>query len=275
MKRIISFLCILLLLSFPITNGFVSSAQETDTEVTAYIDVTQKASSTLDITLYIIPNRQMNITGMFFSINYASVFGYEYSEFPFIYNKDKQDTNFISDKRFSSATITNNPLLHGSFYYIWDSTSAVPIPAGEEITLATITLDIAEPAYTGTYIFSLSCSEFCCSVSVDGSDEIILEDVSVDTSSGVFPFYLEERPDTKYGDSNNDGEIDTKDLVLLRQYLANFNYDTGSSTVEIADGGDANGDNVIDTKDLVLLRRYLANYDYDTGTSTVTLGPQR
>lgn len=37
--------------------------------------------------------------------------------------------------------------------------------------------------------------------------------------------------------------------------------------------GDANGDGVVDSKDLSLLRRYLAAYDYSTGTSTVKLGP--
>lgn len=76
-----------------------------------------------------------------------------------------------------------------------------------------------------------------------------------------------------YGDANDDNSIDTKDLVLLRRYLANYNYDTNSSTVKIANGGDANGDGKIDTKDLVLIRRYLANYNYDTGSSTIVLGP--
>ena len=38
--------------------------------------------------------------------------------------------------------------------------------------------------------------------------------------------------------------------------------------------GDSNGDGKKDSKDIVLLKRYLANYDYDTGTSTVPLGPQ-
>lgn len=84
----------------------------------------------------------------------------------------------------------------------------------------------------------------------------------------------EKETTIRYGDANNDGNIDTKDLVLLRRYLANYNYDTNTSTVAITSGGDANGDGQIDTKDLVLIRRYLANYNYDTGSSGVPLGPQ-
>ena len=76
-----------------------------------------------------------------------------------------------------------------------------------------------------------------------------------------------------WGDANGDGEITTKDVVLLRRFLANFDDETGTSTVEIAIGADVNGDGEITTKDVVLLRRYLANYDDETGTSTVVLGP--
>ena len=39
-------------------------------------------------------------------------------------------------------------------------------------------------------------------------------------------------------------------------------------------GADVNGDGQINGQDVVLLRRYMANYDYDTGKSTIVLGPQ-
>ena len=38
--------------------------------------------------------------------------------------------------------------------------------------------------------------------------------------------------------------------------------------------GDANGDGEITSKDITLLRRYLASYDETTGSSTIVLGPQ-
>ena len=34
-----------------------------------------------------------------------------------------------------------------------------------------------------------------------------------------------------YGDANGDGQINMEDVILLRQYIANYNYETGSSTV--------------------------------------------
>ena len=37
--------------------------------------------------------------------------------------------------------------------------------------------------------------------------------------------------------------------------------------------GDANGDGEVNNKDIVRLKNYIANYDDDTGLSTVTLGP--
>jgi hypothetical protein len=81
-------------------------------------------------------------------------------------------------------------------------------------------------------------------------------------------------PEIMYGDANGDGAITTRDIVTIRQYLANYDYDTETSTVEVSAGADANGDGSITTRDIVIIRQYLANYDYDTETSTVVLGPQ-
>jgi hypothetical protein len=63
-------------------------------------------------------------------------------------------------------------------------------------------------------------------------------------------------------------------MVLLRQYIANYDYDTNTSSETVKPGADANGDNKIDMKDVVIIRQYIANFDYNTNTSTVVLGPQ-
>ncbi|MBQ9545431.1 MAG: dockerin type I repeat-containing protein, partial [Clostridia bacterium] len=55
-----------------------------------------------------------------------------------------------------------------------------------------------------------------------------------------------------FGDVNSDDAINTLDLTVLRQYLAD------SSTV-LSSGADVNGDDGIDTLDLTLLRQYLAD----------------
>lgn len=78
-----------------------------------------------------------------------------------------------------------------------------------------------------------------------------------------------------YGDANGDGEVNTKDIVTLREYLANLDFETGVSTVEISGGADANGDGEVNMKDIVLLGSYLANYDYESEESSVVLGPQK
>ena len=89
--------------------------------------------------------------------------------------------------------------------------------------------------------------------------------------------YFETRTvhiDVLWGDATGDGVVNGRDLVLLRQYLTKYDYETESSTVAVGAGCDANGDGVINGRDLVLLRQYLAGVDSETGESTVVLGPR-
>ena len=81
-------------------------------------------------------------------------------------------------------------------------------------------------------------------------------------------------PNIAYGDATGDGVIDGMDVIRLKKYLANYNYETGVSNVEISAGADATGDGIIDGMDVIRLKKYLANFNYETGTSTVPLGPQ-
>ena len=85
---------------------------------------------------------------------------------------------------------------------------------------------------------------------------------------------IKESALTDYGDANGDGVVDMSDITLLMQYMANYDYDTGTSTMEVGAGADANGDGTVDMSDITLLMQYMANYDYDTGSSTVILGPK-
>ena len=78
--------------------------------------------------------------------------------------------------------------------------------------------------------------------------------------------------ETECGDVNGDGEIDGRDVINTCSYLADYDFDTGSSGVEIKDGADANNDGTVDGRDVIMLCSYLANYDYDTGSSDVVLG---
>ena len=81
-------------------------------------------------------------------------------------------------------------------------------------------------------------------------------------------------PTVLYGDANGDGTVSINDVILIRKYLAELDYDTMISAVEISHGADANGDGTVNINDVVLIRKYLAEYDYDTESSSVILGPQ-
>ena len=92
-------------------------------------------------------------------------------------------------------------------------------------------------------------------------------------STLVAILYDVDEPTRIYGDATGDGEVNSKDVVRLRKYLAEYDYETGISTVEIYTSADATGDGNVNGKDVVRLRKYLAEYDYETGKSTVILGP--
>ncbi len=62
-----------------------------------------------------------------------------------------------------------------------------------------------------------------------------------------------------YGDTNADGVINTKDVLLLRKHLAKWDV-----TID-ADAADCNADGKVNTKDLLLLRKYLARWDVFLG----------
>ena len=82
------------------------------------------------------------------------------------------------------------------------------------------------------------------------------------TVSDVRTTYLVE--EMHGGDANGDGKINSHDIIRLKNYLAYFDYDTGTSAYEIAPGADANGDGKITSADIVRLKNYLANYQYDS-----------
>ena len=84
---------------------------------------------------------------------------------------------------------------------------------------------------------------------------------------------IEDEKDILWGDANGDDEINGKDILYIRKYLANLNFDTGVSSVEIGTGADANGDGEINGKDILIIRKYLANFNFETGQSSVVLGP--
>lgn len=61
------------------------------------------------------------------------------------------------------------------------------------------------------------------------------------------------------GDANEDGVVDTRDLIVARQYLANFDYNTGTSGMDISSNADMDRNGSIRLLDVKLLREYIIN----------------
>ncbi|MBE6696690.1 MAG: hypothetical protein E7587_09610 [Ruminococcaceae bacterium] len=126
--------------------------------------------------------------------------------------------------------------------------------------LATLTFEVNENAEAKDYTISAVVNE---AYNEDSEKvDILVSDGKITTYKFI------------YGDANDDDVISALDVLLLRKYVANYDYTTGISTVSVGLGADANGDGNVTALDVLLMRKYMANYDYDTGTSSIVLGPK-
>ncbi len=62
-----------------------------------------------------------------------------------------------------------------------------------------------------------------------------------------------------YGDCNSDGDVNVKDVLALRKYLAKWDVQINM------DAADVNVDGKVDTLDVLRLRKFLANWDVELG----------
>ena len=166
---------------------------------------------------------------------------------------------------YNKNVLTLNSVTNGGLFSGFASGLNLVFDSDENVvgngTLVTLNFTVADDAQPGDYQITLNTN------TLDVSNED-LDEVEMTVVPGTVTVIAVE-----YGDVNGDGEITSKDVTSLRRYLANFDYDTNTSTVEVTAGADCNGDGDITSKDVTILRRYLANFDYDTGTSTIVLGP--
>ena len=86
------------------------------------------------------------------------------------------------------------------------------------------------------------------SIKLPASAKTISADALIDSPNCVFIF------PRKAGDVNADGEVDIKDVTLLKQYLAKWNVKLNESNADVTGDGDVN------VKDLTLLKQYLAKW---------------
>lgn len=62
-----------------------------------------------------------------------------------------------------------------------------------------------------------------------------------------------------YGDANNDGTVNSKDVVMMKKHLAGYTVDIDLSVCDV------NGDGAVNSKDVVLVMKKLAGYDVALG----------
>ena len=62
------------------------------------------------------------------------------------------------------------------------------------------------------------------------------------------------------GDASGNGIVNLLDLLILRQYFANFDYNAGEEP--FIEGGDISGDGKVSLNDIVEMRRYLVDLDF-------------
>ena len=66
----------------------------------------------------------------------------------------------------------------------------------------------------------------------------------------------------------------TLSVLVATKFEVEFTVSVLSDEEETIMYGDANGDNNINGADIMRLKNYIANFNYETGESTVVLGPQ-
>ena len=110
--------------------------------------------------------------------------------------------------------------------------------------LAKLTFKVSETAEKGDYAITLTNQN---GISIVNGAISVVEYVTGDVSG-------------------DDGKITISDIVDLRNAIVN------AETGALASGADANGDGAVDVQDLIVIRQYIANYDYDEGESSVILG---
>ena len=115
------------------------------------------------------------------------------------------------------------------------------VPGDETGLLITLTFKVADNAVVGDYEIL---------VSVYAKDSLGT-DLDIDATTSVVTVF-------QGGDINNDGEVNAKDVTMLRRYLAGGWDEEFEEVAFDWIATDCNGDGEVDAKDVTRLRRYLA-----------------
>lgn len=199
-----------------------------DTNASAFVvsDVSAKAGSTVTVDISIKNNP--GITAFNFSVDYPeevmALTGVEYK-------------TLFSSKASGSKTMTS------PFIISWFSTLSEDETANGVI--ATLTFKVNEDVEAGSYPINLTYDE---NNVFDSSFTNIA--FSVDNGDVIVTDYVP-------GDVNGDTVVNMKDIVLLQQYLNDWDVTIDESAANV------NGDASVNMKDIVLLQQYLNDWDVE------------
>ncbi len=146
-----------------------------------------------------------------------------------------------------SATITVD-FDEDALTIVGDST--ITVSNAKKGTVAKLTFKVNESAQNGYYDIRLNCNDADINLVNGGINVVdhVLGDVCVDDSG------------------KSDGKITMADIIYFRNAIAN------EETDGLLGGADVNGDGEANSLDVIVLRQYIANYNYATGESCIVLG---
>lgn len=154
-------------------------------------------------------------------------------------------TDAVSGPAFDMLDFTRPGSYASPCNFSWDSESAV---ATDDGTILTLTFTVAEDASAD--------DNLAINISYQHGDiyDTNLNDITVSMVGSYIDVI-----DFIYGDVNDDGTVNGKDVTLIRRYIA------GGYDIEINEqAADVNCDGTINGKDVTLIRRYIAGgYDVE------------
>lgn len=167
------------------------------------------------------------------------------TRFTLSYDKSKLELTAVKNGTVfdDTAFTSNNDITAVPFTVYWEDALASSNNTSNGV-LVTFTFKVLEDAEIGTTPVEIA-------IDSGSTFNYDLDNVKIVSVNGSV-----EIANRTPGDVNGDGVVNSKDLVILKRYLANW------KDVSIDEkNADVNGDGVVNTKDVVILKRYLADWN--------------
>ena len=234
-RRLLSALLVAVMLLTSLPLSAISALAATGSETKISVNDTYAASGA-EVSIDIVIENNPGILGMTLKLEYDDEFA--------------TLTSVVNGEASSAMTFTAPRSLQSGCNLQWDA-EFVDEEDIKDGTIATLTFEISEEAPSN--------KEITVDLSYDNGAIIDndLNPVDVSLVGGAIRI-LDYTP----GDLNDDGIINSTDVVFLRRYIAGYDI----SIKEAA--GDVNDDGLLNSTDVVFIRRFIAGYDIQLKPST-------